>query len=232
MPGSKEEERAQLAALRADLEKYYRLHFGTTSPRLAQRALLWATHLGLHCVAAYRVSRCLRAAAGRHPWLGPLLRNLARILELRLEVVHHVRIAAAVGPGFYIGHAGMIFIGPTRIGRNFSVTHGVTIGVGQSQGARGTPVIGDDVWVGTGAVLAGAIEVGDGATVANGAMVSRSIPPRALAGGNPARVVLQGYDNAALLGGSEDVGRRWTASEAGAGAAELPAMARLAGGEA
>jgi serine O-acetyltransferase len=190
---------AQLHALQADLRKYYRLHFGTASPSLGQRAYLWVTHFGLHCVASYRLARLARQVAARHRWAALPLVNCARTLELGLELLHHVRISAEVGPGFYIGHAGGIFIGPTRIGRNFSVTHHVTIGVGQTEGARGTPVLGDDVWVGTGTVLAGPITVGDGVTVANGAMVSRSVPPRCLVAGNPARVAMQGYDNAALF---------------------------------
>ncbi len=201
--------RAQLSAFRADLQKYYRLHFGTASPSLRDRASLWATHMGLHCVAGYRLARLARALAAAHAPVRIPLVNVARAVELAMEVVHHVRIGAEVGPGFYVGHAGMIFIGPTRIGANFSVTHGVTIGVGQGEQRRGTPIVGDDVWVGTGAVLAGAIEVGDGATIASGAMVTRSVPPRALAGGNPARVILAGYDNSALLGGEPPQGGRW-----------------------
>jgi serine O-acetyltransferase len=162
-------------------------------------------------VATYRAARVARKLASRHRWAALPLVNAARALEHALELVHHVRIGADVGPGFYVGHAGMIFIGPTRIGRNFSVTHNVTIGVGQTEGARGTPAIGDDVWVGTGAVLAGAFEVGDGATIANGAMVSRPVPARALVAGNPARVLMAGYDNGALLGTKAAAGGRWAA---------------------
>jgi serine O-acetyltransferase len=223
--------RTQLEAFRADLQKYYRVHFGTSRPPLVRRASLWATHLGLHCVAAYRLSRLARALATEHGWARLPLVNAARAVELGLELVHHVRIGAEVGPGFYVGHAGMIFIGPTRIGENFSVTHGVTVGVGQAERGRGTPVIGDGVWIGTGAVLAGAIEVGDGATVANGAMVSRNVPPRTLVGGNPARVILAGYDNAALLG-DEPEGPRWKAAPEGAPPEPraVPAVARMAAG--
>ena len=73
-------------------------------------------------------------------------------------------------------------------------------GFGHSEGSEGYPVIGDEVWVGTGSVISGAIRVESGATITNGTMLSRSVPPRSLASGNPGRVVLQGYDNAALLG--------------------------------
>jgi serine O-acetyltransferase len=185
---------------RADLRKYYRICFGTERPRLAQRARMWLTHFGFHCVAIYRFERFARRWAARWGRIAFPLAALACVLANLLELIHHVRIYADIGPGFYVGHAGMIFIGPTRIGRNFSLTHNVTIGFGHSERARGFPVIGDDVWVGTGSVLSGAIRVGDGATIANGTMLSRSVPPRTLCAGNPGRVVLQGYDNSGLLG--------------------------------
>jgi serine O-acetyltransferase len=185
---------------RADLRKFYRISYGTESPTLPERLRLWTTHFGLHCVAAYRLERFARRVASGSPRLGLPLAISASLLGYAVELLHHVRIYADVGPGFFIGHAGMILIGPTVIGRNFSVTHNVTIGFGQSEAARGYPVIGDDVWVGTGSVISGAIRVGDGATVANGTMLSRSVPPRSLSAGNPGRVVLQGYDNSSLLG--------------------------------
>ena len=226
---------------RADLRKFYRLHLGTTSPRLRQRAELWATHFGLHCVAAYRLSRHARNVASRHPFLRLPLVNLARAVELGMEGLHHVRISANIGPGFYIGHAGTIFIGPTTIGRNFSITHGVTVGVGQSEGARGIPEIGDDVWIGTAAVLSGAIRIGDGVTVANGTMLSRNVPPHALVGGNPGRVVMLHYKNTALMGEPTSEHRPRTPSEEmdvtapaepvrAAGVLTRPDAARSAGG--
>ena len=184
---------------RTDLAKYHRITFGPRAPTLRERIDLWLGHDGLHCVAAYRLSRRARSLARGHRWARPALVATARAAEQLLELVHHVRIWAEIGPGLYIGHAGMIRIGPTTIGRNFSVTHGVTIGYGQTAGAPGVPVIGDDVWVGTASVLSGAIRVGDGVTIANGTMLSRSVPARALAGGNPGRVVMQGYDNSALF---------------------------------
>jgi serine O-acetyltransferase len=185
---------------RADLRKYYRICFQSESPGLAQRLRLWGTHFGFHCVAVYRFDRFARRLTARLGRLCFPLVLLASVLGHLLELVHHVRIYADIGPGLFIGHAGMIFVGPTVIGRNFSMTHNVTIGFGQTEGAKGFPLIGDDVWVGTGSVLSGAIRVGHGATVANGTMLSRSVPARSLSAGNPGRVVLADYDNASLLG--------------------------------
>ncbi len=49
--------------------------------------------------------------------------------------------------------------------------------------------IGNDVWIGQGATLLAGITVGDGAIVASGAVVTNSVPPYAIVGGVPARVI-------------------------------------------
>jgi virginiamycin A acetyltransferase len=49
--------------------------------------------------------------------------------------------------------------------------------------------IGHDVWVGQGACFTGGVTVGDGAIVAARAMVTRDVPPYAIVGGSPARII-------------------------------------------
>ncbi|WP_435207480.1 acyltransferase [Micromonospora sp. bgisy143] len=49
--------------------------------------------------------------------------------------------------------------------------------------------IGDDVWVGTRAVILHGVTIGRGAVVGAGAVVTRSVPPYAVVAGNPARVI-------------------------------------------
>ncbi len=53
------------------------------------------------------------------------------------------------------------------------------------RGARVT--VGNDVWIGHGALLLPEITVGDGAVIAAGAVVSRDVPPYSIVGGVPAR---------------------------------------------
>lgn len=50
-------------------------------------------------------------------------------------------------------------------------------------------VVGHDVWIGHGAVLLPGVRVGVGAVVGAGAVVSRDVPPYAIVGGVPARVI-------------------------------------------
>jgi hypothetical protein len=51
------------------------------------------------------------------------------------------------------------------------------------------PVIGHDVWIGRDATLSMGIRIGNGAVVAAGAMVTKDVPPYAVVGGNPARIL-------------------------------------------
>lgn len=50
-------------------------------------------------------------------------------------------------------------------------------------------VIEDDVWVGTGAIILKGVRVGRGAIIAAGAVVNKNVPPYAIAGGVPAKLI-------------------------------------------
>jgi acetyltransferase-like isoleucine patch superfamily enzyme len=50
-------------------------------------------------------------------------------------------------------------------------------------------VVGNDVWIGHRAIILPGVTLGDGAIVAAGAIVTRSVPPYAIVGGSPARVI-------------------------------------------
>ena len=59
----------------------------------------------------------------------------------------------------------------------------------RDQGLNCEPVlIGDDVWIGTGAIILQGIQIGHGSIIAAGAVVTRDIPPYSIAMGTPARV--------------------------------------------
>jgi acetyltransferase-like isoleucine patch superfamily enzyme len=53
----------------------------------------------------------------------------------------------------------------------------------------GPTVVGNDVWIGMGAIILSGVTIGDGAVVGAGAVVDTSVPPYAVVAGNPARLV-------------------------------------------
>lgn len=57
-------------------------------------------------------------------------------------------------------------------------------------GEYGKPItIGDDVWVGGGAIILPGVRIGSAAVIGAGSVVTRDVPPRTVAAGNPARVI-------------------------------------------
>ncbi|MBL8666794.1 MAG: sugar O-acetyltransferase, partial [Rhodospirillales bacterium] len=49
--------------------------------------------------------------------------------------------------------------------------------------------IGDDVWIGGGAILCPGVSIGDGTTIAAGSVVVRDVPAGVVVAGNPGRVI-------------------------------------------
>lgn len=56
-------------------------------------------------------------------------------------------------------------------------------------GLKGDTIVGNDVWIGTEAMIMPGVEIGNGAIVAARALVASDVPPYAIVGGNPARVI-------------------------------------------
>jgi acetyltransferase-like isoleucine patch superfamily enzyme len=103
---------------------------------------------------------------------------------------------ASVERQVYIGS--YCVLGRTSIGERTQIASGVQILSGSRQHARDQHghisegnfeevVIGSDCWIGAGAIVMA--DVGEGTTIGAGSVVSRPIPPRSIAVGNPARVI-------------------------------------------
>ena len=64
--------------------------------------------------------------------------------------------------------------------------------------SKGPVVIGNDVWIGDGALILSGIEIGDGAVVAARAVVTRNIPPYSIVGGVPADLIRMRFEPAVI----------------------------------
>jgi len=106
----------------------------------------------------------------------------------------------SIGPGLYIGHEGGIVVSELAvIGKNCNLSHQVTIDVSRRGQRAGVPVIGDNVYIGPGAKLFGAIVVGDNAAIGANCVVTRDVPENGVVVGVPGQVISyegsQGYIN-------------------------------------
>lgn len=55
--------------------------------------------------------------------------------------------------------------------------------------SKGDIIVEDDVWIGFGAIIMSGVHIGQGAVVAAGAVVTKDVPPYAIVGGVPARII-------------------------------------------
>ena len=115
---------------------------------------------------------------------------LPRIIEKLNVLVFHCYIPhqAEIGEGFEVGYWGVgVVIHPrVKMGRNVFVANGVTIG-GRNE-LPNVPRIEDDVYIATGAKVLGDVSIGHGSIIGANAVVIRSVPPRCIAVGVPARI--------------------------------------------
>ncbi|WP_342076741.1 hypothetical protein [Yoonia sp. SS1-5] len=94
-----------------------------------------------------------------------------------------------VGRRVRLDHFGGMILVATSIGDDVVIRQNTTFGIANLDQKEARPVIGDRVQVGAGAVIIGAIKVGDDAVIGANAVVVRDVPAGAVVGGVPARIV-------------------------------------------
>jgi serine O-acetyltransferase len=159
-----------------------------------------------------------RGARGKELWLNPAIWSIAcyrlgnwlhterpfLLIRVPLKLISFIAnmfcevfmemcidVQASIGPGLYIGHIGGVHINPQAvIGNNCDLTHRVTIGA-SAMGRQGAPILGNNVYIGTGATLVGRIKVGDGARISANTLVMSNIPAGATVMGVPGRIIMR-----------------------------------------
>ena len=137
----------------------------------------------------YRISRMLFCI--NIPVLKIFFRLIGFIIfkfsEMFLGVA--IRPGTRIGPGLYIGHAGLVMINEeVTIGKNLNIGPGVLIGK-RGGGHQGAPVIGDDVYIGVGAKILGNVKIGNNVKIGANSVVMSNVPDNVTVFGAPARVI-------------------------------------------
>lgn len=57
--------------------------------------------------------------------------------------------------------------------------------------------VGNDIWIGQGAIIMGGVRLGDGCIIASGAVVTKDVPPCEIWGGNPAKKIKDRFETRA-----------------------------------
>lgn len=71
-----------------------------------------------------------------------------------------------------------------------SYPYKVWVGGGEQEGvSKGDIIVGDDVWIGFRSTILSGVTIGQGAVIAAGSVVTKDVPPYAIVGGVPAKVI-------------------------------------------
>jgi serine O-acetyltransferase len=121
-----------------------------------------------------------------------LFMGVMYIWQKMIEILTGISIpaSASIGDSFYIAHfGGIILNSQTVFGNNCNISQGVTIGVSGLRDKRGVPSIGNNVYIGANAVLAGKIIVGDNALIGACSFVNSDVQENGVVLGVPAVMI-------------------------------------------
>jgi cysteinyl-tRNA synthetase len=138
---------------------------------------------GFHAIFFHRINHSLWNLG--IPVLPRFFSHIARFIT-GIEI----HPAAEIGAGFFIDHGMGVVIGETtEIGEDCLLYQGVTLGgTGKEKGKR-HPTLGNNVVVGTGAKILGAITIGNYAKIGANAVVLDSVPDYSIVVGVPGKVI-------------------------------------------
>ena len=113
-----------------------------------------------------------------------------RLHHLTYKMGISISSATRIGSGFYIGHFGGIVVNPESvIGKNCNISHGVTLGIANRGRNKGCPTLGDNVYIGPGAKIVGAVKIGNNVAIGANCVVTKDIPDGSVVVGIPGRVI-------------------------------------------
>jgi acetyltransferase-like isoleucine patch superfamily enzyme len=153
-------------------------------------------------VQAALVARCPGTVLGRDVFVSPLAAIATERLELgdrsTVAASAHLTGSVTLGPDTTV-NVSTVVRGQVRAGSGVRIGGQTSILGFNHQFVAGTPVheqpltsrgitIGDDVWIGSHAVVLDGVTVGDGAVIGAGSVVTKDVPPGAIVAGNPAQV--------------------------------------------
>ena len=142
------------------------------------------TYPGVHAILLHRISHRL----WHKNW-----KFSARFLSAFTRWLTNIDIhpGATIGKRFFIDHGACVVIGETAVvGDDVTMYHGVTLGGTSWNKGRRHPSIGNNVLIGAGAKILGAIEIGDNVKVGANSVVMKDVPACCTVIGIPGRVVL------------------------------------------
>lgn len=156
-----------------------------------------------------------------NPAISKLSRVEKSIVSRKAKIYRHVKLDHSdIGDYTYIGPNSRVIY--TTVGKFCSIAGDVCLGMGTHplEYISSSPIfispyngtgykwieesiefdeynlttVGNDVWIGARAMIMGGVNIGDGAVIAAGAIVTKDVPPYAIVGGVPAKIIRYRFD--------------------------------------
>jgi serine O-acetyltransferase len=110
----------------------------------------------------------------------------------RLLTGIEIHPGATIGRRLFIDHGLGVVIGETaEVGNDVLMFHQVTLGGTSSEHTKRHPTVGNNVMIGMGAKIVGAINIGDNCKIGANAVVNRDVPANCTVVGVPGRIVVR-----------------------------------------
>jgi serine O-acetyltransferase len=94
-----------------------------------------------------------------------------------------------IGPGLRIFHFGGIIVSAKKIGRNFTISQNVTIGMRYYGKIKKFPCIGDNVYIAPGAAVIGGIAIGNNVAIGTNSVLLTDVKDNSVCVGIPSKVI-------------------------------------------
>lgn len=121
---------------------------------------------------------------------------LPKVMNGLIRLIHNCAVFSEtqIGQGTQFGYGGIAVVIHKRtiIGKNCMIGSNVTIG-GRSRSIN-VPVVGDNVFISTGAKILGDIKIGDNSVIGANAVVIHSVPENCIVAGVPAKIIKKNID--------------------------------------
>jgi len=164
----------ELNKLKRDYRRYAR-RFADDPP--IRRLMSYLGSIQYRTLIYYRLSRIYRL---------PVIRTVFGWLYRGAALRSGVEISCPVGGGMIMPHWGAMKLNARRIGRDAYLLQNITVG---DDYRTGSPVIGHNVFIGTGAVVVGDITIGSNVIIGALSFVNQDVPDNSVVAGNPANII-------------------------------------------
>ncbi|MDO4564034.1 MAG: CatB-related O-acetyltransferase [Clostridia bacterium] len=136
-------------------------------------------------VSISRGARVLNSNIGKYTYIGKstvVNAEVGRFCSIAAGVI----IGGASHPTNFVSTSPVFLAGRNVLKKNFAQLE---------YSPYAQTIIGNDVWIGSNAIIKGGVSIGNGAVIGMGSIVTKDVPAYAIVGGSPARVLKMRFDN-------------------------------------